>query len=428
MPPVSVKDVTNKSQEGINLTTKWQIIQVKPNLDEFSQAGRSTYLRVDLEAIWNNIQILKGKCSEKTEVIAVVKANAYGHGSVEVARYLNKCGLFHFAVATALEGKELRENGVTGYIQVLGNCVEEEINMMLKYNLTPTATNLQFIKKWAASIAQHYERVPSNGMLINVDTDWDKPKVVIKVDTGMSRNGCQCKELKSLMEACENNGIPVHSIMTHFAQAWDDPLSTQEQLKRFLEATKSYRCMGVKVHAANSAAIMQGYATDLDFVRPGIAMYGLAPEPTPEAAAMMQTMGLRPALAWIARPCLIKSLDAGRKVGYNQAYRLKQQERIATFSFGYADGYNRLLSGKGVLTDVSGKEYEIVGRVSMDAVTVRVDDSVTVQTPFYVIRDDYNSPNSASNIAQMLDTIPYEIGTSLSIRLPRIYHTKHKDN
>lgn len=423
MPPVSAKDVMRQSQESIKHTRKQETVEVlEPNLDEFSQAGRSTYLRVDLEAIWQNIQILQQKCSPKTEVIAVVKGNAYGHGSVEVARYLNKHGIFHFAVATALEGKELRENGIAGYIQVLGNSVEEEINMMLKYGLTPTATNLQFIQNWAASVEQPYDRVPSYGKLIKVDTEW--PKVVIKVDTGMSRNGCQCEELSSLMEACESYSIPVHSIMTHFAQAWDDPVCTQEQLTRFLEATKSYRCQGVKVHAANSAAIIQGYATDLDFVRPGIAMYGLAPEPTQEAAALMQTMGLRPSLAWIARPCLIKTLNAGRKVGYNQTYRLEQQERIATFNFGYADGYSRLLSGKGVLTDVNGKQYEIVGRVSMDAVTVRVDDSVTVHTPFYVIRDDYTSPNSASNIAQMLDTIPYEIGTSLSTRLPRIYHAK----
>uniref|UniRef100_A0A0B7A728 Alanine racemase N-terminal domain-containing protein n=1 Tax=Arion vulgaris TaxID=1028688 RepID=A0A0B7A728_9EUPU len=122
--------------------------------DKFTYAGRSTYLQINLKTIWHNIQSLQTKCASHTKVIAVIKANAYGHGSVGVAKYLNKCGVFNFAVATTYEGKELRKHGVVGFIQVFGNCVAEEIDTILEYNLTPTVTNLKFIEQLAAKLTE----------------------------------------------------------------------------------------------------------------------------------------------------------------------------------------------------------------------------------------------------------------------------------
>uniref|UniRef100_A0A0B7A724 Alanine racemase C-terminal domain-containing protein n=3 Tax=Arion vulgaris TaxID=1028688 RepID=A0A0B7A724_9EUPU len=385
--------------------------------DKFTYAGRSTYLQINLKTIWHNIQSLQTKCASHTKVIAVIKANAYGHGSVGVAKYLNKCGVFNFAVATTYEGKELRKHGVVGFIQVFGNCVAEEIDTILEYNLTPTVTNLKFIEQLAAKLTERKTKTSLLRKCINDNVCKFKPSVVIKIDTGMSRNGCQCEELSSFMNACQTHKIPVHSIMTHFAQSWDDLEFTQQQLNRFLEVTQPYRLNGVKVHAANSGAIMKGFAIDLDYVRPGGAIYGLAPDSTSDAYSEMEALGLRPVLSWIAKPCLIKSIQTEKKSG------LLKPERIAIFSFGFADGYSRLLSGKGVLTDMKGKIYKIVDRVAMDTVAVRVDDSVTVDTPFYVLKDDYSSPNSASNIGDMTDNIADAVVTSLSLRLPRVYVT-----
>ncbi|CAL1527405.1 unnamed protein product [Lymnaea stagnalis] len=397
---------------------------LKPRLhkeSEFDVAQRSTYLRVDLQAIWNNIQILKSKCANHTKVIAVVKGNAYGHGSVGVARHLSQCGVTHFAVATSLEGKELRQNGVTGFIQVLGSCVTEEMDTMLEENLTPTVSDVNFIKIWAEKIkTKHEENIDS------CDQVYQKFCVVVKVDSGMSRNGCQCEDLPKLMKACAEHKVAVHSLMTHFAQAWDDPVFTQQQLATFLDAVQPYRKTGVKVHVANSAAIIRGFGTHLDFVRPGIAIYGLPPDSSLQSACIVKSLGLKPALTWVARPSLVKTLEAGRSVGYDQMYKLLKPETLATFSFGYADGYNRLLSGRGVLTDTKANQYEVVGRVSMDAVTVIVDDNVTRDTVFHVITDDYQSPNCVANMAAVLGTIPYEVATSLAARLPRLYVTNQQ--
>ncbi|XP_070188268.1 alanine racemase-like isoform X2 [Littorina saxatilis] len=342
------------------------------------------------------------------DVIAVIKGNAYGHGSVALARYLYSNGVQHFAVASAVEGQELRQAGVQGFIQVFGNCVEEEIAVMRQYQMTPTVTSEAFLKQWALWPAP--VQIPL-------------PAVAIKVDSGMSRNGCQSEELPGIIKLCDDLGVPIHSLMSHFAQSWDDDKFTQQQLDTFLAAVKPYRNRGIKLHAANSAAIIRGVATDLDFIRPGICLYGLAPDSTKKTAQIIEDFGLRPALCWVAHPSMVKRLLPGRHVGYDQTYVLDNEETIATFSLGYADGYNRLLSGKGILTDMDGEEQRLVGRVSMDAITVVVKDDTTIETPFYIYTSDYTSPNSVTGMARTIGTIPYEVGTSLSTRLPRLYVT-----
>ncbi|KAL3876224.1 hypothetical protein ACJMK2_034094 [Sinanodonta woodiana] len=340
-----------------------------PNFDrEFALAKRNTCLRINLDTILNNIGILKMQFSEHTDVIAVIKANAYGHGSVEVARYLSRHGIHHFAVAAPSEGKVLRQAGVTDFIQV---------------------------RTFIGS-------------------------VVIKVDSGMSRNGCQPEDLVSLMEFCLENGVHVHSIMTHFSQAWDDPNFTKIQLETFLKAASPYRKRGIKLHAANSAGIIRGFGVDLDFIRPGIAIYGQPLDNMPSTIALYEELGLRPALAWLARPTLIKTLGPGRVVGYDQTYKCKNEEIVATFPVGYADGYNRLLSGKGLITSIYGTPCSVIGRVSMDAITVKLQENIECQD-YFILQDDFTSPNSITHVANELKTITYEVCTRLSQRLPRLY-------
>nr|KAG5714666.1 hypothetical protein BaRGS_000154 [Batillaria attramentaria] len=257
-----------------------------------------------------------------------------------------KPGVRHFAVATAYEGRELRQAGIQGFIQVFGNCVGEEMDIMRQFQLTPTVTTEAFLTHWAAW--------PSYTLAEQQSRNSNIPQVVIKVDSGMSRNGCQPEELPTLMDLCSELGVPVHSLMTHFAQAWDDPHFTLKQLDTFLSAVQPYRKQGVKLHAANSCGIIRGFGTSLDLVRPGICLYGLPPDPSEETVKTVEEFGLRPALSWIARPNMVKHLKPGRHVGYDQTYRLEKEETIATFALGYADGYSRQLSGKGILTTAEG--------------------------------------------------------------------------
>ncbi|KAK3608216.1 hypothetical protein CHS0354_039235 [Potamilus streckersoni] len=395
-------------------------MDARPNFDkEFSFAKRTTCLRINLDTILSNIGILKAQCSNHTDVIAVIKANAYGHGSVEVARYLSRHGIHHFAVAAPSEGKVLRQAGVTDFIQVFGNANEVEIPDLLENKLVPTVATIEFLQLWAEKLRLNKE---NNGLISNDGSNVHTHvgSVVIKVDSGMSRNGCQPEDLVSLIKFCLGNGVHVHSIMTHFSQAWDDPDFTKIQLETFLKAASPYRKHGIKLHTANSAGIIQGFGVDLDFIRPGIAIYGQPLDNMPSTIAQYEELGLRPAMAWLARPTLIKTVGPGQVVGYDQTYKCKEEEIVATFPVGYADGYNRLLSGKGLITTIYGTPCPVIGRVSMDAITVKLHKDTACQD-YYILQDDFTSANSTTQMANELKTITYEVCTSLSQRLPRLY-------
>nr|KAG5701207.1 hypothetical protein BaRGS_008583 [Batillaria attramentaria] len=264
--------------------------------EEFRLAQRSSYLRIDLEAVLHNVRVLRSLCSSHTEVMAVLKANATGHGSVAIATHLVNNGIKHFAVATAAEGRDLREAGIQVYIQVFGTS-HEDVDILQKFQLTPTVSTPAFLRLWATK---------------HRNANLTVPPVVIKIDTGMSRHGCQPEELQQMMKTSEELGIPVHSLMTHFAVAWEDAEVTQCQLDLFLDTVRPYREQGVKVHVANAPAIIRGFGADLDFVRPDMSEEGVD---------VVQELGLKPALSWIVRPTLIKTLPAGRSVGYGHTYR-----------------------------------------------------------------------------------------------------------
>lgn len=256
------------------MEANWKLFG-RTHATEYQLARRRTFLKIDLDQLTKNVNILRKLCSDQTDIIGVVKGNAYGHGSVEICRHLARHGVSHFAVASPWEGIELRKAGICSFIQIFGNACEEEIPDLLEYDLTPTAGSTEFLTAWIAQIRQNREHCPGN--ILSPFEEEDYGSVVIKVDTGMSRNGCQPEELDSIMNFCDEHNIHVHSIMTHFAQAWDDPEFTNEQLESFMTYAKKYRERGIKLHAANSAGTLLGFGTDLDFVRPGIAMYGLPP-------------------------------------------------------------------------------------------------------------------------------------------------------
>ncbi|KAK7486138.1 hypothetical protein BaRGS_00022604, partial [Batillaria attramentaria] len=387
-------------------------IEPKPTASgvaEFQLAGRSSYLRIDLDALWNNLEILRNMCFSHTEIIAVLKANAYGHGSVGIARHLMNKGITHFAVATTYEGRELRQAGIQGYIQVFALADDAPLGRKLQ-------TPFFGYRLLTAKINIWHDGDPrlQTGVI---------PPVVIKVDSGLSRNGCQPEEVPRLMTLCSELGVPVHSIMTHFAQAWDDENFTRQQLQTFLTAVQPYRQQGVKVQAANSEAVIRGIGNDLDFVRPGICLFGLPPAKDEESAKFVHDLGIRPVLSWIARPNLLKVLSPGRHIGYDQTYAVEKEETIATFSIGYGDGYNPQLADKGVLTSRTGQEYPVVGKVSMDAITVKVDQDTDLSTPFFVYKDDYTSHNSLNGIARMTGNHVVQESTPLSARVPRLFVT-----
>ncbi|KAI0240012.1 Alanine racemase, partial [Lamellibrachia satsuma] len=243
--------------------------------------------------------------------------------------------------------------------------------------------------------------------------------VNIKIDSGMSRYGCQPDELRHIIQSCEDLDVPIDSMFTHFADSPGDAEFTRQQLDIFQEAVEPFRNKNISLHVANSGAILNGVGTDLDFIRPGIAMYGFPPG----RVADFTNRGFQPAASIKAIPSLVKRLSEGRKVGYGYTYTTGDGEWLATFPLGYADGYFRLLSNNGfIVRDRTGEKCPIVGRVSMDAITVRLpccpDDAET----YTIMTADFDLETSATGIASKTGTILPDVLSRLStFRYPRVY-------
>ena len=353
---------------------------------------RPTWLEIDLGALERNCAQLAAWAPD-AQLIAVVKANAYGHGAVRVARHLlERCGVRRFAVATSGEGAELRAAGIAESLLLLGALHPDDAADAARHGLTPTLVTLAAARAFAAA----------------------RPggRVQVKVDSGMGRVGVAPAELAGFLAAVEELGLEVEAIYTHFAVADEDEAETRRQLAVFLEAARALP-RRYPLHAANSAAILAGLGTGLDFVRPGVALYGLAPD-------MREAPGLEPVLAWKARPGQVKRLPAGHGVGYGLTYRAKGEEWIATLPFGYADGFSRALSNRGWLR-WRGGYAPVAGRVSMDQTTVRLPGPVGLDEVFEVVTPDLDERTSLTGRARALGTIHYELATALSPRLPRVY-------
>jgi len=351
---------------------------------------RATWLEVDLSRLEENFRFLKNRLSPATRVIGVVKANAYGHGAIPIAKKLLELGAARLAVATAGEGAELREAGIKAPIHLLGSLHPTEAEDALKADLIPTLATLEAARALAAL----------------------RPGAHVKVDTGMGRVGVRPEELSSFLTEVEGMGLTVEGIFTHFAVADEDLAFTRAQLERFLGAVRGLKKRYL-LHAANSAAVLAGVATDLDFVRPGVALYGLPPDQS-------LISPLKPILSWKARATLLKTLPPGHGVGYGLTWKAKGGEWIATLPFGYADGFPRALSNRGFVR--LGQDYlPVVGRVSMDQTTVLLKGPPPPDAVFEVVTADLDPKTSLTGRALALGTINYELATLLSPRLPRKY-------
>lgn len=346
---------------------------------------RPTWLEIDLARLGDNYRYLRGQLPIRTRMMAVIKADAYGHGAVAVARALLELGCRRFAVATAGEGAALRAAGIEAPLHLLGNLHPQEAAEVLAAGLIPTLASLEPAQAYAAL----------GGKIAH-----------LKIDTGMHRVGVSPADFPSFLADVEALGIKVEGIMTHFASSDQDPDFTKLQLERFLAAAGPYRG-GRILHAANSAALLNWPESHLDLVRPGIALYGLHRHP-----------GLAPILTWQARATQFRYLPAGEKVGYGGTYQ-SSGEWMATLPLGYADGFPRGLSSRGWVR-LGEQLLPVRGRVSMDQITVTIPGPLPPEAVFTIAGADY-SPASLSGMAEILDTIPYETVARLSPRLPRVY-------
>ncbi|WP_045519269.1 alanine racemase [Neobacillus niacini] len=363
---------------------------------------RDTWAEIDLDCILSNVTSVKKLLPPKVDIIAVVKANGYGHGDVQVAESALEAGATYLAVAFMDEAIALRNKGIQAPILVLGATRPEDVELAVKFNITITVFQMEWVKA-----AQSY--LPLDKML----------RVHIKLDTGMGRIGVRTKEeLAAVVQMISNDDrIEIEGIFTHFATADEVDLTYfEKQIKLFHDLLSVLKERPKYIHCSNSAAALRFSKANFNAVRLGIAMYGLTPSPEIEHELPFP---LKEAFSLRSRLVHVKKLDKGDKVSYGATYETEDEEWIGTIPIGYADGWIRRLQGQEVL--VEGKRVPIVGRICMDQCMVKLPYAVPVGTTVTLIGKQNDEFISVNEIARKLETINYEVPCIISNRVPRLY-------
>jgi alanine racemase len=361
---------------------------------------RPTVAEIDLRAFERNVEAIVSRLPTETKLIALLKADAYGHGAVELARRCAPERVSMIGVALLEEALELRREGIALPILVLGALSEEQVRIAVEHDVTPGVPGPESLEA-VARVAQEREVA-----------------IHLKLDSGMGRMGAVESELPRVVEILRSAPrLRVEALYTHFANAGDlgDPL-TDEQIANFERMVTTLRQAGISAarhHLSNSAATFRGIGGD--YVRTGIALFGAAPLDD-------RPFRLEPLMRWRTRIARLKALPAGHAVGYGATFHTARPSRIATLPLGYADGYDRGLSNRGEVL-VRGRRAPVVGRVSMDLVTIDVTDVPEAEAGDEVVllgrqgRDEI----TVEELAAKLDTISYEVFCSVSARVPRVY-------
>ena len=360
---------------------------------------RPSKIVVDLDAITYNIKEELKRVAGKKEIFAVVKANGYGHGSVEVAKTALLAGATGLCVSNLNEALELRQADITAPVLVLSGISIEQLELAEKYDITLTAPSLVWLEELARVI-----KSPVN--------------IHLKIDTGMGRIGLYGKEeMIKAKELLDNNELIVlEGLFTHFSTA--DTVDTthfEDQQTRFIEALTIFGEDMKYIHTSNSATALWHNSWESNLIRFGDAMYGM----NPSGKELEEPYPLKQALTLESKIIHIKELNPGEKIGYGATYETTHKEWIGTIPIGYADGLIRRFQGFNVLVD--GIKAPIVGRVCMDQCMIKLPKQFPIGTKVTIFGENNGLYNSVQSGAEYVDTINYEITCGLTDRLPRVY-------
>jgi alanine racemase len=365
-----------------------------------------TYATINLAALAHNLSRIKHYLPPGCEILAVVKANAYGHGAVEIARALSCQGIERFAVASLDEGIALRQAGVSTSIVLLGALFEKQVPDLVAHRLTPVVSDGRILPALAKAARSHPAPYP----------------IHLKVETGMGRLGFSPEELLPLLEnPLLHSSLKVEGMMTHLADAdGKDSTVTERQLGEFRAVLEQIKQRGRTlplVHAANSAAIVRFPNAHFSLVRPGIMLYGYHTLP-----AIVPAPDLKPVLSLQTTVAQLRTIPQGGTVSYNGTFVATRPTRIAVLPIGYADGYSRQLSHRGSVL-IQGRRAPIIGLVCMDMVMVDVTDLAPIQVGETVTLIGQQGEESiwADEVADWIGTIPYEVLCGIGSRVPRLY-------
>ena len=357
-----------------------------------------TWAEINLDNLCGNIAVLRDIVPNK-KIIAVVKANAYGHGDIQCAEALNGCGIENFCVSNLWEAQRLYEANIKGEILIFGYCDIPLVLENIDKNFVYTVGDTEYAKKLSDAAEKSGKKVPVN----------------IKIDTGMSRVGIDTEE--QLDEILSLDGLDCRACYTHFAVSdsldENDITFTNAQQEKILNMCKK---RGLKFHSQNSGGII--YHKDFlgDHVRAGIIMYGQKPDarfPVPD--------GIKPVFSLKSVVCQLKTIPAGKTVSYGRTFTAKHDTKLALIPCGYADGFNRRLSGNWNVT-INGLPVPVCGRICMDQTLVDVTDiPANLGDEVTVYSNELDGGNSVTQAAEQIGTINYELLCAIGTRVPRIY-------
>lgn len=405
----------------MNLSTLYLLLATLRDMQESDMniGYRSTWVEVDLSALEFNYHQVKRIVGKKTKIMAVVKCDAYGHGLLPIARRLAKLNVEYLGVASIDEAIALRNNRITSPIVILGNIFEQDIELVLQYNLTQTISDYQLAQRLN-------QKAKRTGKVI---------KVHINVDTGMGRLGILYKEAKAFLKQISVlSNLKIEGLFTHFPNADCDPEFTHYQIESFNQLISDIKRMGIQIpllHTANSMAILGYPQSHFNLVRPGLMLYGIYPKPgldinlvrkgSSKESGLSKGVKLKPVLSLKSRIVYSKRMPPGMGISYGHTYITKKRTTVAVLPIGYGDGYPRNLSNRADVL-LKGRRFRISGTISMDQIMVDVGDSrVTLGDEVVLIGRQKNSQISAEELARLAGTIPYEIVCGIGSRIPRVY-------
>lgn len=365
---------------------------------------RPTWAEIRLDDLLFNLNQIRKKVGEETKIMGVVKSDAYGHG-FDAAELLQDEGVEYLAVAFLDEGIALRQKGIDRCgVFILGTTEEEQIPELVEWDITPAVYQMDF----ARALSDYCQETG------------DVHPVHIKIDTGMGRIGLRWDEaVPVIVEMSKLPGIRIEGLFTHFATAdCVDKTFTHEQLRRFATVVKDLSDLGIEVplkHVENSAAIVDFDKTVFNMVRPGIILYGHYPSDE----VQKERFELKPVMSLKSRIVNIKTIHAGDTISYGRKFTAEEDRIIATLPIGYADGYTRMLSGKGAEVWIKGQRAPVVGNICMDQCMVDITGLQDIQRHDEAELFGENIP--VEDLAERLGTISYELLCMVNKRVPRVY-------
>jgi len=371
----------------------------------FVSTGRPTIAEIDLKALAFNYRQIKRHIPKGVSILAVVKADAYGHGAVPVSLKLEKLGVEYLGVAIPEEGVELRKGGVKAPVLIFGGIFKGDAEEIIRYGLTPVVFDIESLKHLSKAAEKRRK----------------KARVHIKVDTGMGRLGVPFELFPAFLKDLRKYpDIEIEGLLSHFSMTDGEEVYTAYQWKKYQEGLAMAREMGISsryLHMASSATLTTFPSFSGNLVRPGIMLYGSYPSP-----AIEKLIELKPVLTLKTRIHFLKSVSTGSRISYGGTFVTRRESLIATLPVGYADGYSTRLSNQGEVL-IRGKRSPVVGRVCMDLTMVDVTGipGVSKGDEAILIGGQGEERITADEIAKKIGSIPYEVLCLIGKRVPRVY-------